>query len=88
MSIFEAGMLVCFGISWPFAIRKTIKTKSVKGVSLLFLSLVFIGYILGIIHKYLYSNDYVVFLYIYNAALVLWQIILYFMYEKRPTPQK
>ncbi len=82
MSIFEAGMLICFGVSWPFAIRKTIKSKSVEGVSLLFLSLVFVGYMLGITHKYLYNNDYVMFLYIYNAILVMWQMILYFMYEK------
>ena len=85
MSFFEAGMLICFGISWPFAIAKVIKTKSVKGVSLLFLSLVFIGYILGIIHKYLYSLDMVMFLYVYNAALVLTQIILYFIYDEDPT---
>ena len=84
MSFFEAGMLICFGISWPFAIAKVIKTKSVKGVSLLFLSLVFIGYILGIIHKYLYSLDMVMFLYVYNAALVLTQIILYFIYDEEP----
>lgn len=84
MSLFEAGMLICFGISWPFAIAKVIKTKSVKGVSLLFLSLVFIGYILGIIHKYLYSLDMVMFLYVYNAALVLTQIILYFIYDEEP----
>ena len=48
MSIFEAGMLICFGISWPFAIAKVIKAKSVKGISLGFLNLVFIGYILAI----------------------------------------
>ena len=37
MSIFEAGMLICFGASWPFAVMKTYKTKSVKGKSRLFL---------------------------------------------------
>lgn len=83
MSIFEAGMLICFGVSWPFAIFKVIKTKSVKGVSLLFLSLVLVGYILGIIHKYLYNMDMVVFLYFYNAVLVLAQIVLYFVYNEK-----
>jgi uncharacterized protein with PQ loop repeat len=83
MSIFEAGMLICFGMSWPFAIVKVIKTKSVKGVSLLFLSLVFIGYICGVMHKYLYSLDWVTFLYLYNGTLVLTQIILYFVYADR-----
>jgi uncharacterized protein with PQ loop repeat len=80
MSIFEAGMLICFGISWPFAIAKVIKVKSVKGVSLLFLSLVFIGYICGIMHKYFYNFDWVSLLYVYNGTLVLAQIILYFIY--------
>ena len=83
MSIFEAGMLICFGVSWPFAIFKVIKTKSVKGVSLLFLSVVLVGYILGIIHKYLYNMDMVVFLYFYNAVLVLAQIVLYFVYNEK-----
>ena len=83
MSIFEAGMLLCFGLSWPFAIWKTYKTKSVKGVSLLFLSLVFIGYLCGIAHKYFYNLDWITLLYIYNSALVLTQIILYFIYSGR-----
>ena len=30
MSIFEAGMIFCFGASWPFALYKTFKTKSAK----------------------------------------------------------
>jgi hypothetical protein len=84
MSIFEAGMLICFGISWPFAIAKVIKAKSVKGISLGFLNLVFIGYILGITHKYLYNLDWVIFLYISNASFVLTQIVLYFIYDDKP----
>ena len=27
MSIFEAGMMVCFGASWPIAAYKTYKAK-------------------------------------------------------------
>jgi hypothetical protein len=74
-------MLFCFGISWPFAIIKVLKTKSVKGISLLFLGLVFIGYLCGIIHKCFYSSDWVILLYIYNALLVFTQIVLYFIYR-------
>ena len=29
MSIFEAGMMVCFGISWPIAAYKTYKSKKI-----------------------------------------------------------
>ena len=34
MSIFEAVMIFCFGVSWPFSIYKSYRTKSVKGKSL------------------------------------------------------
>lgn len=82
MSIFEALMLVCFGISWPFAVAKTYKTKNVKGKSSQFLLLVILGYIFGIIHKILYSFDYVIFLYVFNCLMVLFDLILYFRYKK------
>ena len=36
MSIFEAGMMVCFGISWPIAALKTYKCKCVHGKSIHF----------------------------------------------------
>ncbi|MEI7473729.1 MAG: hypothetical protein WCK67_03030 [bacterium] len=80
-SVFEMVMLVCFGSSWPFAISKTYKAKSVKGKSILFLSLIFIGYIAGIIHKVLYAMDVVLALYILNGILVATEICLYFMYK-------
>ena len=83
MSIFEAGMLVCFGASWPFAVAKTYKTKDVKGKSLLFLSFVIIGYFLGIIHKFLYSFDYVIYLYAFNGLMVIFDLILYFKYRNK-----
>jgi len=70
MSFFEAGMLICFGASWPFAVRKTFRTKSVKGKSKLFLSLIILGYVFGIIHKVLFSMDIVVWLYVINLLLV------------------
>ena len=40
MSIFEAGMMVCFGASWPIAAYKTYKAKCVDGKSLRFSSLI------------------------------------------------
>ena len=54
MNIFEAGMLLCFGASWPAAVLKTYRTKNVEGKSLVFLSLILIGYICGMINKVLY----------------------------------
>ncbi|OGI00561.1 MAG: hypothetical protein A2Y25_07645 [Candidatus Melainabacteria bacterium GWF2_37_15] len=81
MSILEAGMLVCFGASWPFAIVKTYKTKNVKGISFIFLILLLLGYIFGILHKIIFNFDYVLIFYIFNGSLVLTEIVLYLMYK-------
>jgi len=83
MSIFEIGMLICFGASWPFAVAKTYNTKNVKGKSILFLTLVLIGYVFGILHKIFNNYDLVVYLYAFNGMLVLANIILYFRYRNK-----
>jgi hypothetical protein len=84
MSLFEAGMIVCFGISWPVAIMKTLKTRSVHGKSRMFLFLVLGGYGLGILHKALYSFDLVVLLYVFNFSMVFIELCLWFRYHDRP----
>lgn len=83
MSIFEAGMLICFGASWPFAVIKTYKTKNVKSKSRLFLTLIIIGYIFGIINKILNSVDIVLWLYIINLILVSIDFVFCLMYKNR-----
>ena len=71
-AIFEIIMLICFGCSWPVTIFKTVKSKTVKGITPVFYYLVLIGYISGAIYilciflihnKYYYS--------LYTAGLVL-----------------
>lgn len=80
MNLFEALMLICFGISWPISIAKSIRTKTVAGKSPLFMSIVVVGYSFGIIHKILYSYDWVLYLYILNLCMVSIDILLYFKY--------
>ena len=58
--IFEIIMMICFGLSWPFGIVKTLRSKSVKGVSVLLYVFVFIGYICGIFFKVFYRFDFVI----------------------------
>ena len=82
MSIFEAGMLLCFGASWPAAVAKTYRTKNVKGKSRLFLWLVIIGYICGMIHKVLFNFDLVFYLYVLNTLLVATDLLLVYRYRK------
>lgn len=81
MSIFEILMLICFGASWPLAVAKTYKTKTVKGKSIFFLSLILFGYLCGIAHKIYYNFDFVVYLYVLNGLLVLADIVLWFKYK-------
>lgn len=83
MSILEAGMMVCFGASWPFQVAKTYKTKNVKGKSILFLWLVELGYVLGMLHHIIYAPDNVIFLYLLNFTLVGTDMVLYYRYKNR-----
>ena len=78
--IFEISMIVLFGVSWPMNVIKSIKSKTTKGKSLLFLILIFTGYIFGITGK-LIDGDfkwYVLFFYILNTVMVATDIVLYF----------
>ncbi|EKE04238.1 MAG: hypothetical protein ACD_20C00095G0017 [uncultured bacterium] len=83
MSIYEAGMLICFGASWPFAVAKTYKTKNVTGQSRHFLILIIIGYLFGIIHKIIFNLDLVIFLYAFNLLLVSTDLFLHYKYKSR-----
>lgn len=83
MSVLEAGMMICFGSSWPFQVAKTYKTKNVKGKSILFLWLVEIGYILGMLHHILYAPDNVIYLYLLNFMLVGADMVLYYRYRNK-----
>ncbi len=82
MSIFEVFMLICFGFAWPTNIYKSIKSKSIEGKSVLFLYVVFLGYLFGILHKIIYSKDIVIVFYIINALMVLIDLILYYRNKK------
>ncbi len=80
MSIFEAIMLICFGISWPVSIAKSLRTKIVTGKSPAFMGIVCLGYLSGLIHKILHSFDYVTILYAVNLFMVAFDLYLYFLY--------
>lgn len=86
MSIFEAGMMICFGISWPIAAFKTYKCKCVHGKSIYFSLLILLGYICGLIHKILYSRDVVIILYLLNTAFLLADMYLWYRYRNNPAP--
>ncbi len=78
MSIFEIGMLLCFGFAWPTNIYKSLKSKSIEGKSVMFLYVVFIGYLFGIAHKIIFNPDLVIIFYAINAVMVLVDLGLYY----------
>lgn len=83
MGVFEFLMLCCFGFSWPFSIWKSVRSKSSKGKSLAFMLLIASGYVFGIIHKVLYSFDWVIWAYVALLCLVCTDITLYFINRSR-----
>lgn len=86
MSIFEIGMLLCFGASWPVNISKAWKARSTLNQSFVFLLVVELGYACGIVHKILYSRDVALVFYCLNFAMVFANICIYLrnrMLDKR-----
>ena len=82
-SIFEVIMLTCFGISWPFAIVKTIRAKNPAGKSYSFAVLIIIGYVAGCCHKIFYHWDWVFFQYLALLLLVTTDTLLCLYYARR-----
>jgi lipopolysaccharide export LptBFGC system permease protein LptF len=78
MSPFEAGMLICFGASWPLDIYKSLKSRSTAGKSVMFMFVLCVGHIFGIINKIVYNHDIVLVLYIINLLLVSVDICLFY----------
>lgn len=82
MSIFETGMLLCFGASWPLNLIKAWRSRTAVGQSFWFLLVVNVGYISGIVHKILYSPDIVMVLYVINFLMVFANICVWFRNKK------
>ncbi len=87
--ILEALMIVGFGISWPISVYKAFKSKTAKGMSLLFLLFIEAGYISGVTSKLIspsfdWSTRWWVFVfYCFNLTMVTTNIILFFINKKR-----
>ncbi|MCQ2573962.1 MAG: hypothetical protein MJ182_08705 [Treponema sp.] len=77
--LFEAGMLVCFGFSWPINVVKAYKAGTAKSTSLAFIFLIITGYILGISAKVInHQFNYVLAVYILNLVIVFSNVLVYF----------
>ena len=68
---FESLMLVCFGLSWPFNIAKSIRSGTAKGKSAAFEILIIVGYLAGLTGKFISGDiSYVVAFYIADILMV------------------
>ena len=83
MGFFEFMMLFCFGFSWPFSIARSIRSKSTKGKSLMFMLLILMGYVFGIVHKVLYDFNWVIWAYVALMLLVMVDLALYWRNWRR-----
>lgn len=81
--LFEAFMVVCFGISWPISISKSYTSRTAKGKSIVFLLFILAGYLFGIASKIIAGNiTYVFVFYILNFIMVFADLLLYFRNRK------
>lgn len=82
--IFEVIMLVCFGLSWPISVYKSIKSKSTQGKSIVFILAIIIGYVAGIASKIISAQfTYVLALYCFNLLIVCIDFALYIFNRHR-----
>ena len=82
--ILEMIMVICFGISWPMNIVKSLRAKTAKGKSALFLTFIILGYVAGIAGKIIAGNiTYVFAFYVLNLLMVSVDFFLYFINRRR-----
>ena len=83
MQIFEVIMLICFGLSWPVSVYKSIKTKSTQGKSIVFIIAIIIGYVAGIMGKIVNNQlTYVLIIYCFNLIVVSVDLVLFYINRK------
>lgn len=83
--LLEMTMILCFGASWPMNVIKSYRSRTTKGKSLVFLCLIFVGYIAGIFSKFANAaymaqfaqKWYILFFYFLNLIMVGADLYLY-----------
>lgn len=77
--LFEAFMVICFGLSWPLSILKSYQSRTAKGKSIFFILFILTGYGFGIASKLISGHiTYVFIFYVINFIMVFLDICLYF----------
>ena len=77
--LLETAMVLSFGAAWPTSILKSLRSRTAKGKSIMFLFIIAFGYLCGVMSKFVAGNvSYVVVFYIINLLAVSIDIGLYF----------
>ena len=84
----EIGMLIAFGVSWPFNIHKSWTSGTARGKSVLFECVVIFGYCIGLVGKYVtYTRTGVfpwsVWFYLADIVMVAIDLVLTIRNKKR-----
>ncbi len=79
----EIGMLVAFGLSWPFNIAKSWRSRTAKGKSVLFEFIILFGYFIGLLGKFITLQrsgvlPWSTWVYFADIAMVSADVALYF----------
>jgi hypothetical protein len=72
----EAAMLVCFGVSWPFSIAKTVRMRSGGSKSYVFFCFILLGYLCGIAKELMHPKSRVLYFYLADALLITADLLL------------
>ena len=88
-NVLETMMIICFGISWPMSIVRSVRSRSTQGKSLLFMCFILFGYFCGVASK-LISHTYNLAFWFYfpNVIMVCTDIGLYFRNKKLESAAK
>lgn len=81
--LLEAGMLLCFGLSWPMNAYKAYKAGTARGTSWQFLALICAGYACGIAAKLVLGSwTWVLAVYFANVLFLAANWVVYFRNRK------
>ncbi|MDR2455175.1 MAG: hypothetical protein LBE49_01080, partial [Deltaproteobacteria bacterium] len=82
-NILESAMMVTFGLAWPANILNSLRVKSSRGRTPVFLIIIIIGYMLGLTSKFFAPQglNYVALFYSINLVMVSVDLSLYFRYR-------
>lgn len=71
IALLETIMLLCFGLSWPISLLRSLRAKSARSTSVAFMCLILFGYFAGTAAKVMTTGcNFVFYVYLFNIVMV------------------